>query len=225
MSNCTTLQPGDVISSPRPQDVASTRDRKWHTRPSNELFRSLVINAGQTVDTTDSQAVKKISERIVDIIMIDRKGMFVRQVRDGNGWEVMDRKESVIKASQAIRNWKTKDANGGWCKSKASTAKKKKKNGNSKKKSRSHSTTTRKTRIVYQAQAGVETSIHPYALLLISAVCNQPQEPLRVLQSPLYGIFEEGRTETCAERAMRLQVRAESHGTSNFGLFEYSFCR
>jgi hypothetical protein len=133
------LQPGDVISSLRPQDVASTRDRRWHTRPSNELFRSLVKNAAQSVDTGDSEAVRKVSERIVNVIMVDRKGMFVRDIRDGDEndiWKVMSHRESIQKTSQAIRNWKTKEANGGWYTSKASIAKKEKekKNGAIKKK-------------------------------------------------------------------------------------------
>jgi hypothetical protein len=113
----------------------------------------------------------------------------------------------VVKAQSAIRNYHIKAADGGWgCvkqrqKENRTTFKKKPPAG------ARLSTPAKKPHptVIYRAEAG-ETSIHPYALLLISAVCNQRKQKraLRVLDLPLAQCFIDG--EPAKERAMRLQV-------------------
>ena len=198
-------QAGEAIAAPRPQDVASTRHRAWHGHKQNVFYRGLIHQVAPTIDPNDGKTIKRASERIVDIIMIDKGGLFCKQVPDG--WIVMDRKAAVVKAQSAIRNYHMKAAEGGWGGNKQ---RQKKAQATFKKKPPAGAKLASPTKknhkaVLYQAQAGT-MPIHPYALLLISAVCNQskPKKVLRVLDSPLSKCFNNG--EPAKERAMRLQV-------------------
>lgn len=204
-------QPGDYVDGPREQDVASTRDRKWHTRDQNIFYSTLIEKAAASIGQNDTPAIKRAAERIVDIIMRDRRGVFVR--KQSVGWEVMDRKRSIVKAQGAIRNWQVKDSVGGW---KSRKRKKQPRTGTAsgicKKKPPGHARRAgppkrHRTFIRYQAQAGAGTSIHPYALLLISTVCNhpRPEDVLNILKGALSEHFKEG--EPPKQREIRLQVR------------------
>jgi hypothetical protein len=193
-------QPGEHVQGPRSQDVASTRNPKWHRHPQNLFYRDLVIKAAPTVDDKEMDCTRRrAAERIVDIIMVDKSGVFVKH-QPTSGWIVMSRKEAIIKTQQALGNYNRKVAQGGWYN--------KKKKGPSKKKKSLQPPP--KELITYEAQAGDSTSIHPYALLLISSICNaskqQPREALHVLDAPMLQCFEEG-GEPRKERTMRLQVR------------------
>jgi hypothetical protein len=178
------------------QDVASTRDRRWHSHPQNVFYRDLVIKAAPTINDKEG-TTRRVAERIVDIIALDKGGVFVKDLP--SGWVIMSRNEAIYKTQQALRNTKRKIEQGGW-----------KKKGPSKKKKSFRPPPPPKQLITYQAQAGDSTSIHPYALLLISAICNaskqQPREALHVLDAPMSRCFEGG-GEPRKERTMRLQVR------------------
>jgi len=206
-----TPQPGDVVDGPRLQDVASTRHRAWHSHEQNVFYRNLILKAAPSTKSSDSSGIRGAAERIVDIIMIDKRGVFVKQVAQG-GWIVMDRNAAVNKAQQAIRNCliKAAEEEGGLKQQRQKKKRFKKKPppavrtaGSPKK-----PPAPKPPFFIYQAQAGPDTSIHPYALLLISAVCNQPKAEmaLRLLDSPLSECFTNA--EPPKERTMRLQVRA-----------------
>lgn len=208
-----TPQVGEYVDGPRSQDVASTRHRQWHSHEQNVFYRELILKAAPNIDPNDNSSVKREAERIVDIIMTDKRGVFVKQVNSHSGWIVMSRKEAIVKAQSAIRNERIKAAaNGHWP---SSASRQRKKRVSFKKKppaAARHAGPAKKPKKpapknIYRAQAGADTSIHPYALLLISAVCNHPnpQQALHVLDSPLSQCFSE--SEPPKERRMRLQVR------------------
>jgi len=182
------------VTGPRMEDVASTRDRTWHTHAQNIFYSELIQKAGNSLTPGDGVGIKSAAERIVDIIMVDKRGVFVR--KSPKGWVVMDRKQSIVKAQAAIRNWFVKMESGGWKNTIA--ARGKKKGGRQRNKPR--------VSVIYRAEKGGEKSIHPYALLLITAVCNHPhpQVALHVLDAPLSHCFAEN--EPPKERTIRLQV-------------------
>lgn len=201
------FQPGDVVEAPRPQDVASTRDRKWHQHKQNVFYRDLLAQVAPNLTSTEGTELKGAAERIVDIIMIDKGGHFCKDEKDR--WVVMDRKAAVTKVQQGLRNYRIKANNGGWYRerkqknAKAAATKKKanqKPTGPSKKR--------KEPTVVFCAKSG-ERSIHPYALSLISAVCNQAttMEALRVLDAPfLQEPLNDKDGESTKERTIRLQV-------------------
>ena len=65
--------------------------------------------------------------------------------------------------------------------------------------------------IRYQARASQDHPIHPYALEIITTVCNQPNTPkfFQILDEPLPKYTIQNEPEK--ERNMRLQVRREKH--------------
>lgn len=181
---------GMIVNGPRRQDVASTRDHKWHTHEQNVFYRELVHKAVTNMKTFDAESFKNAADRIVNIILIDKQGVFVKDY--ATGWIVMSRKETHNKVQQALRNYQRKLEGYNRPQKRKQSSKKK-------------FPVTAKKRIL-QAQGGTEASIHPYALLLISAVCNkhEPLDALRVLDNPLSQCFTDG--EPPKERTMRLQV-------------------
>lgn len=119
--------------------------------------------------------MKRAAERIVDIITLDRKGVFLREAQDG--WVVMDHRQAVTKSAQAIRNCRDRDTAGSW----ANFQKVKQMRSSDKKKIPYKGRPYAPNQIVYQAQSGAATTIHAYALQVISAACNQstPDEQMR----------------------------------------------
>jgi hypothetical protein len=94
-----------------------------------------------------------VAERIVDIITLDRKGVFLREAQDG--WVVMDHRQAVTKSAQAIRNCRDRDTAGSW----ANFQKVKQMRSSDKKKipykgGRPYAP----NQIVYQAQSGAATT-------------------------------------------------------------------
>lgn len=199
-------QPDTYVDGPRPQDVASTRDKVWHSNPQNEFYYRLIEKAACSEETKEWCAGNKhAAERIVDIIMKDKRGVFVKAA--GSKWLVMDRNAAVVKAQAGIRAYQVKHGIGEFA-------------GKKKKKTSSKTTTFKKKPpvrvrqagpvqkpVYYRAQTGTDVSIHPYALMLVDAVCKhapRPKQALSVLKAPLKEVTPNG--EDPKERAIRLQV-------------------
>jgi hypothetical protein len=187
---------------PRPEDVVATKIRTWHTHEGNIFYRELVEKAFRNIERSDVEGTKRVAERIVGIITLDRKGVFLRESTDG--WVVMDHKQAVTKVVQAIKNCRDKDTAGSW----KDVQKVKQRRSSFKKKGPYKRRLSTPNQIVYQAQSGAATTIHAYALQVISAACNRstPQEALLVLESPMQQYLNG--SEPSRERAMRLQVCA-----------------
>jgi hypothetical protein len=188
---------GERVGIPRPEDVVATKVRTWHTHKGNIFYRELVDKAFRSIEKSDIEGTKRVAERIVDIITMDRKGVFLRESPDG--WVVMDHRQAVTKVAQAIRNLRDKDTAGSW----KNIQKIKQRRSSDKKKPSKRPP----NQVVYQAQSGAATTIHEYALQVISAACNQstPNEALLILESPMQQYLNG--SEPSRERAMRLQVR------------------
>lgn len=193
---------GERVGIPRPEDVVATKIRTWHAHEGNIFYRELVDRAFRNIERSDIEGTKRVAERIVDIITLDRKGVFLRESPDG--WVVMDHKQAVTKAVQAIRNCRDKDTAGSW----KNIQKVKQRRFSDEKKARYKRRLYTPSQIVYQAQSGAAITVHAYALQVISAACNRstPNEALLVLESPMQQYFNG--SEPSRERAMRLQVRS-----------------
>jgi hypothetical protein len=198
---------GERVAIPRPEDVVATKIRTWHGHDGNIFYRDLVEKASCNIERSDNEGTRRAAERIVNIITLDRKGVFLR--KESDGWVVMGHRSAVNKVSNAIKNVQDKVKAGSWA------AKQQKRYTCTKKTPKARQSDPAKKRssspnsIVYQAQSGATTTIHEYALQVISAACNSstPQEALLFLESPMPQ-YRNG-NERSRERMMRLQVRAK----------------
>jgi hypothetical protein len=201
---------GERVAIPRPEDVVATKIRSLHAHEGNIFYRDLVDKAYRNIERSDIEGTRRAAERIVNIITLDRKGVFLREAPDG--WVVMDHRPAVNKVIHAIKNCQDKDAAGSWAgiqkmKQKRSPFKKKPPKARMSDPAKRRSSSPNE--IVYQAQSGATTTIHRYALQVISAACSKstPQEALLFLESPMPQ-YRSG-NEPSRERMMRLQVRTK----------------
>ena len=204
---------GSWVTTPRDVDVLSTKLRTLHRSKGNVFYRELVDKYAAKIDKKAvPDGTRQVAERIVDIITVDRKGVFLRRDGGATRWLVMDRRAAINKVFTAIRTYQAKASAGGTATDKKTCFKKKPPAA-----TKMAGTAKKPPKVVsYQAQAGPVTAIRPYALHLISAVCNQPQTQealLRVLDKPLLESTDE--PEPSRDRTMRLQVRCRD-GMINF---------
>lgn len=199
------------VAFPRPEDVVATKIRTWDSHKGNIFYRNLVDRACRNIERSDIEGTRRAAERIVDIITLDRKGLFLRKAPD-ESWVVMDHRSAFNKVVHAIKNGQDKGAAGSWSEVQKNKQKRPTSKQNAQQKRKSGPPKQRScspNKIVYRAQSGALTTIHEYALQVISTACNSstPEEALILLESPMQQ-YGDG-NEPSRERMMRLQVRTK----------------
>ena len=204
----------EIDFTPTCVDVVSTKNRTWNLKHSGNMFYTRLVHSRviELKDFEDLAAFRRVAEEIVDTIVVERGGRFLK-LKDGERnstrCRVMKLSEATNKVIHALRSAHLKlnlqnipgvvsqpmkklnvaktinksQAPRGLARSKRSSAE----------------------RVFYQAEEGKQP-IHKYALYLISLVCNQadPAIAYQILNKPSQEYNVD--TEPEKERLMRLQV-------------------
>jgi len=181
------------------------------------------------MDKKKNTSVRSVSEKIVEIITKDNKGVFLRQDEASDGWHVMDYAASVHKVMLALKNAEIKIRGGS---ERSNTKKKKKKNSPS----AIHTQDLPKIkyqegppppiniyRYVYEVKEGAH-QIDPYTKAIINLMCNEtePNEAARALDEPR---SEMTGNESDEQRQIRLQLRQRYIAAMSTGMSPVIFSR
>lgn len=241
----------EIDFDPRENDVVSTKLRTWNLKhPGNLFYTDLVNSSVSEVQGEDIADFKRVAEKIVHIIHVERNGRFLK-LKDGDinptKCTILNHKPCVSKVIHALRTAqirreitettasstkkkKSSDAKGSNAESnrkrplnetKGSSGENNRKVQQGKSRSRRSSGAAPEL-IAYKAQEGSQP-VSKYILDAISAVCNQtdPEYAHRILDTPINGYTIENEPEK--ERLMRLQIRHRFAAAAAIGMSPLEF--
>mmetsp|Transcript_6037 Transcript_6037/g.9220 ORF Transcript_6037/g.9220 Transcript_6037/m.9220 type:complete len:402 (-) Transcript_6037:178-1383(-) len=219
--------PGEFVSSPRDMDVVSANRREFKNHPGTKFYRELVNKLVNVVlDKENNATARSVSEKIVEIITKDQRGVFLRQDEKSGRWYVMDHAASVHKAILAIKNAEIK------ARRVESSSKKKRKKGSMTSVIQSQDRPKinyqegppppiHVYRYVYEVKEG-QHPIDSYTKDIITLMCNEtkPEEASRVLDEPRCELAESDE-----HRQIRLHLRQRYIAAMSMGMSPVIFSR
>lgn len=209
------------------QDVVSANRREFKNHPGTKFYRELVNKLVNIVlDKKNNATARSVSEKIVEIITKDQKGVFLRQDEKSGRWYVMDHAASVHKAVLAIKNAEIRARRG------ESSSKKNKKKCSMSSVIQSQDRPTinyqegppppiQIYRYVYEVKEG-QHPIDSYTKDIITLMCNEtkPKEASFVLDEPRCELAESDE-----HRQVRLHLRQRYIAAMSMGMSPVIFSR
>jgi hypothetical protein len=221
----------EIDFEPLEHDVVSTRLRGWNLKhPGNVFYAKLLKQYAEKANMEEAETnpgaqqlnalLHQYAERIVEIVITDCKGRFLKipdLQTEPDKCFIMNQKQAVHKVMNGLKNKQQalKKAEGqpeGRQKAAKPPGKEKIKkrssSGNAIGSKKRKLEKSNKPKVIYQAKPGEKMQINPYALELITHVCNHQSSRSNnsILETPISQYTATG-CEPDKERMIRLQLR------------------